>query len=189
MRRAKASHAVASRLPGIPRHTTYWGCRSSTMWPEIILAEAPETRRIQAVAGLTGFHAACLLVLGRSSYHMIRIRGCMRQRPMLMRRAMPRAHTGDTMTADHLHRPSSTAVIGDRLPHRRLSPMVCSGSGGTMPGRSQQKPPDARHLIKHPTVHERSAEDQRRYHARRADGGRECVSRAHCCPHRRILPA
>jgi hypothetical protein len=189
MRGAKPSHAVTSRLPGIPRRTIHWGCRSSAMWPEITLAEAPETTHIQAVAGPTGFHSACLHVRGRGSYHMIRIRGCMRQWPMLMRRAMPLAHRGDTMTADRLHRPSSASVIGDRLHHRRLSPMVCSGSGGTMPGRSQQKPPYARHMIMHPTVHERSAEDQRRYHARRADGGRECVSRAHCCPHRRILPA
>jgi hypothetical protein len=111
------------------------------MWPEITLAEAPETTRFQAVADLTGFPSACLLVLGRGSYHLIRIWGCMRQWPMLMRRAMPLAHQGDTMTADRLHRPSSASVIGDRLPHRRLSPMVCSGSGGTMPGRSQQKPP------------------------------------------------
>jgi hypothetical protein len=189
MRGAKPSHAVASRLPGIPRRTTYWGCRISTTWPEITLAEAPETTRIQAVAGLTGFHSAFLLVLGRGSYHMIRIRGCMSQWPMLMRRAMPLAHKGDTMTAYRLHRPSSASVIGDRLHHRRLSPMVCSGSGGTMPGRSQQKPPYARHLIMHPTVHERSAEDQRRYHARRADGGRACACRDHRRPHRRILPA
>src|SRR4029453_11915605 len=50
-------------------------------------------------------------------------------------------------------------MIGDRSHHHRLSPMVCSGSEGIMPGRSQQKPPDARHMIMHPT---RSTRGQRK---------------------------
>ena len=61
-----------------------------------------------------------------------------------------------------------------------------------MTSRSQQKPPYARHMIMHATVHERSACLQdawpKRCDTRRADGGRVYESPEHSHPNRRACP-
>jgi hypothetical protein len=45
------------------------------------------------------------------------------------------------------HRRSSSPMIGYRSHHHSLYPWVLSGGGGVITGRSQQKPPYARHMI------------------------------------------